>query len=143
MNDSQRERLRPLLYAAYHASERPNEQRLVRMLGQAIFGADMAYRSLDGVPVPYTPPIPAGMKRHWVSNVGGRVGLFISNGWQHVYDQNDLPISRHVGHGQFAYALDAPIGTALPNESGVFSPDPNDPPRRKPARRRPNGEGFA
>jgi hypothetical protein len=42
-------RLVKLLIAGYHAAERPNEQRLVRMLGQAYFGVDMLYDELPGI----------------------------------------------------------------------------------------------
>ena len=48
MTHDKLERLRPLLVRAYWASERPNEQRLVRMLGQVLFGVDMLYDPLPG-----------------------------------------------------------------------------------------------
>lgn len=42
-------RLRDLLIQGYWASERPNEQQLIRLLGQAYFGVDMLYDPLPSV----------------------------------------------------------------------------------------------
>ncbi len=51
MTEDQKCRLRPLLYQAYLRADFPREQMLVRMLGQAIFGADMLYAELP-IPAP-------------------------------------------------------------------------------------------